>query len=189
MPPVFDPSKPAAFRLSGPMRYNLDVRSPGPLVWRIAITLTAVTAVSGFGMRADQRTPLLKSIDSLLAAARYDSARTLTMASMHEVEARGDSTRLAPLVFRYGRVSVTLGDQPIARRELDRAMRLAQAAHDTVSLASALLFRGFVHRDMGEVDMAMANFARARDLAHMAHATRSEAEAVYNLAYRDLRLG
>ena len=122
-------------------------------------------------------------------AARYDSARTLTIASLHEAEARGDSVAAGALAFRFGRVSVTLGDQAIALRELDRAIRLTEASRDTLHLARALLFRGFVHRDMKEFDEAMAMFQRALDLSRRAQLPAAEAEATYNIAYRELRRG
>ena len=139
--------------------------------------------------RPDDRAPIQKSIDALLTAASYDSARTLTIASMHEAEARGDSAAVGGLAFRLGRVSVTLGHQATARRELERAIRLTEAARDTANLSQALLFRGFVHRDMKEFDEAMAMFERARDLSHRARIPASEGDATYNLAYRELRRG
>jgi CHAT domain-containing protein/tetratricopeptide (TPR) repeat protein len=149
--------------------------------------MTAVCSVSA--ARPDDRAPILKSIDSLLNAARYDTARTLTIALLHQAEARGDSAAVGALAFRFGRLSVTLGHQAIARRELDRAIRLTEAARDTADLGQALLFRGFVHRDMKEFDEAMAMFQRALDLARRAHIASVEAEATYNLAYRELRQG
>jgi len=149
--------------------------------------MTAVCSVSA--ARPDVRAPILKSIDSLLNAARYDTARTLTIASLHEAEARGDSAAAGALAFRFGRVSVTLGHQAIARRELDRAIGLTKAARDTADLAQALLFRGFVHRDMKEFDEAMAMFQRALDLSRRAHIASAEGDATYNIAYRELRAG
>ncbi|HSS06597.1 MAG TPA: tetratricopeptide repeat protein, partial [Rhodanobacteraceae bacterium] len=165
------------------------MRPPGLPVWRIAITLTALAAISSFAATPDRRAPLLKSIDALLEGAHYDSARTITIDAMHEAEARGDSAATGPLSFRLGRVSVTLGNQAIARRELDRAIRLTTASRDTANLAQALLFRGFVHRDMKEFDDAMANFHRALDISHRAHIASAEGDATYNIAYRELRQG
>jgi CHAT domain-containing protein/tetratricopeptide (TPR) repeat protein len=156
----------------------------------VAAAWAATLLVCGaFAAHPDDRAPLLQSIDSLLNAARYDTARTLTIASIHEAEASGDSAAVGALAFRFGRLSVTLGDQAIARRELDRAIRLTEAARDTADLAPALIFRGFVHRDVGEIDEAMAKFQRALDLSRRAHIASAEAEATYNLAYRELRRG
>jgi len=153
----------------------------------LAIATAAAGGVSATG--GQTRAPALQAIDSLLNAARYGSAGTLTIASIGAAEARGDSAAVGALAFRLGRLSVTLGHQAIARRELDRAIRLTAASRDTSNLARALIFRGFVHRDMGEIDAAMELFQRALDLSQRAHIASSQAEATYNLAYRDLRRG
>jgi hypothetical protein len=111
----------------------------------------------------DDRAPS-QDID-LPQSARYDTARSLTIASIREAEMRGDSAGVGSLAFRFGRVSVTLGHQAIARRELVRSIRLTGAARDTVNLAQSLLFRGFVHRDLKEFDEAMVVPARTRSIA------------------------
>jgi tetratricopeptide (TPR) repeat protein len=156
-----------------------------------AISAFALTAVvcGAFAARPDPRTPAQKSIDALLNAARYDTARTLTITSLREAETRGDSAGVGALAFRFGRVSVTLGHQATAQRELDRAIRLTEASRDTANLTQALLFRGFVHRDRKEFDEAMAMFERARELSRRAHIASSEGDATYNIAYRELRRG
>ena len=160
-------------------------------LWRAAaaMALALVVCAAHAARRPDDRAPRLKFLDSLFYAGRYDTLRVLLPAVIRAAEARGDSAALGRLVFHRGRVEITLGHQALASRELDRAIRLTEAARDTVALTSALQFKAFVLRDSRRYDEAMALFERQLDLSRRAHVIVGEANATFNLAYRDLRRG
>jgi tetratricopeptide (TPR) repeat protein len=151
--------------------------------------VATLAVCSVFAARPDDRTPLLKTLDSLFWAARYDTLRVLLPGLIRDAEARGDSAALGRLAFQRGRVEITLGHQEVARGHLDRAIRLTESQRDTVGLLPALHFKAFILRDGGDPDAAMALFERELDLGRRAHIPVWEGAAVSNLAYRDLRRG
>ena len=153
----------------------------------MALALAVCSAHSA--RRPDDRSPHLKSLDSLFYAGRYDTLQVILPALIRDAEARGDSAALGRLVFHRGRVEITLGHQAVASGLLDRSIRLTEAARDTVGLLPALHFKAFVLRDSGNPDAAMALFERERDLAFLSRVPVAEGSAISSLAYRDLRRG
>jgi CHAT domain-containing protein/tetratricopeptide (TPR) repeat protein len=124
-----------------------------------------------------------RRIDDLFTASRYDSILSLIPAYIQRAEAEHDSILLGRMYAQRGRVLIMVGRRVEAERDIDIAIRVAEAARDTIGWMPAIHYKGFVYTGEVRYDDATRCFEQRLLLARKVHSTIDEAWARSAIAY------
>jgi CHAT domain-containing protein/tetratricopeptide (TPR) repeat protein len=135
------------------------------------------------------RTDVVVVVDSLFAAAAYDSVMAIIPTALDGAWARGDSSLVAWLLVIRGRVELTKGNAEGAEQTLDLARHLAEAARDTARWSDALGFKSIATTFRGKYQESVELNQTRLKLARLTRDRISEAWARTAMAYVYLRTG
>lgn len=127
-------------------------------------------------------TPAL--IDSLIANARSDSARTFIEARLPTARAVADSLELLVLLSRLGRIHAAADHAKEAEPLLRESTRLAESLGDSATLCMCLRWLGVSVDEQGRTGEARQINLRLRNIARAIGDRKDEAWAIFGLGWQ-----
>lgn len=138
----------------------------------------------GGDARAGTRAALQSVLGKLLVAAeRYDEARTESLAAAAVAEEVGDGGVRAESMITAGVSMVALGDLGGGEALLHDSIEVAEAAGDLFSICRALQYLASVVQEHGRLDDSASLVERARDLAVQMNNRRQIASTGFALSH------
>jgi tetratricopeptide (TPR) repeat protein len=145
---------------------------------------------AGVGVRsAAAGKPTSALVDSLIAASRSDSARTMIEARLPAARASGDSLELLVLLSRLGRIHAAADHAKEAEPFLRESVLLAEGLGDSAALCMSLRWLGVSVDQLGRRNEAREINLRLRDLARAIGDRKDEAWAIFGLGWQAEQAG